>query len=460
MKKGLDPNVSKSRLSKRQKEDKELEELSAFFSQKTSRREARIEEQDLVARGARLRSIPRDIEHPLRLTRRDRSGSSHGSQPSDRSITVGEAEGVTRYSSSLPAVRDCESGSITRSRASDRLDSRSAWSQQYDDRPMDVVSGSSSLRRAQIRRNVTEVLGHTSGHLREFEPEVVAKAGSRPPEKSTDAAKGTCKDAAAQTDLSPRAQDKPPCPPPQRPDESQRLVDHVHDELRCDAFVPFTGNTRKTSQSPIFVGEERWPVSKVSRNAPHIEPEVEYPLFDEARILGGGITTTRVRDAGSFLYPPTQATERPGGHVEPTRPSTTYESQPRTNHRGNIPDKLGFENLREFIRRIEDEAAMSSREVGDGPALRYGESGPPVPLGPPVLSRVANFDGAGDTTVLPNRIWFTDEPVSLGPDLVGNSTPVSQTGFGRPTSLSLLDSYSMNRHVEYPRTARQPGNML
>jgi hypothetical protein len=197
----------------------------------------------------------------------------------------------------------------------------------------------------------------------------------------------------------------------------------------------------------------------MSRDAPHIEPEVECPRFDGVSHFSQGVMT-RLRDAGSFLYPPTQATEQLGGHIEPTRPNNTYESQPRTNHRGDISDKLGFENIEEFIRRIEDEAAIPSREVGDDLALRYGEFGLPVHLGAPMSSKGANFDGAYDTTVLPNRDWFADEPVSLTPGLVGGSTPFSRASFGRPTSRSLLESYYMNEHEEDPRTAWQHGSMF
>jgi hypothetical protein len=207
------------------------------------------------------------------------------------------------------------------------------------------------------------------------------------------------------------------------------------------------------------VGKQSWPVPKVSRDAPHIEPEVESPRFDGVSHFGQGITT-RLRDARSFLYPPTQRTQQLGGHIEPTRPNNTYESQPGTNLRGDIPDKPGLENIEEFIRRIEDETAIPPREVGDDPALRYGEIGLPIHSEPPMLFNVANFDGAGDTTVLPNRDWFADEPVSLTPGLVGRSTPFSQTSFGRPPSLSLLESYSMNEHEEYLRAAWQNGNMF
>ncbi|KAH6854430.1 hypothetical protein B0I37DRAFT_30285 [Chaetomium sp. MPI-CAGE-AT-0009] len=321
------------------------------------------------------------------------------------------------------------------------------------------MSGSCSSRRPRARYSVTtEVPDHTFRHRRESEPNVAAKAGKRLPKKSLGAIRGTCKDAAAQTDLSPKAMDKPQCHPPQRSDEPQKSVDYTQDNPRCSALLSSRDNMDKASQAPIFAGEQSLPVLKVSRNAPHVCPEVERHRFDGVDILGRGITTCP-RDAGSFLYPPIQPAKQLD-HVEPTRPNNTYESQPRTNHAGDIPERFGVENLEEFIRRIEDEAAMPLEETGDGPAFRYDEfemPGHPTPR-PPMLSRAANFDGAGDTTTMSSRDWFAVGPDLLTPDLVGDPASFSQPDFGRPTSLSLLDSYT--KHEEYPRTAWQHRNMF
>ncbi|KAK3299061.1 uncharacterized protein B0H64DRAFT_89495 [Chaetomium fimeti] len=458
-KSGSDLNASKSRLNKSQKEDRELEELSAFFSRKPSRREeTQAEEQEFADHDARLRSIPRDIEYPFRLTRHSRCGSSHGSQQSDGSITMGESGGIPRYSSSLPAARNRDSGSITRSRASDKLDTGSTWSQPYDNHQRDVISGSCSSRRARARRSITEVPDHTLRHHSGIEPKVAAKAGKRLPEGSLDAVRGTRKDAAAQTDLSPKARNTLPCQS-QRSDEFRRVVDHTRDEHRCNAVASSRENMEKASQVPIFVGEQGWLVPKVSRNAPHIEHEIECPRVEEVGILSRGVTT-RLRDAGSFLYPPIQPAERLG-HAEPTRPNNTYESQPRTNYADAIPESFGAENLEEFIRRIEDEAAMAPGETGDDPALRYGEvemPDHPTPR-PPMLSKAADFDATGDAIIMSNRDWFAAGSDLLTPDFIGDSASFSQTDFVRPTSLSLLESYPTAER-EYPRTVWQRGNMF
>jgi hypothetical protein len=136
----------------------------------------------------------------------------------------------------------------------------------------------------------------------------------------------------------------------------------------------------------------------------------------------------------------------------------TYPSHRQTDYLGGVPGNFGFENLEEFIRRIESEAAMPPEEVvDDGAALTrhgFGVLGCPESR-PLALSGVANFDGADDTAIMPNRAWLAWEPDLLAPASTGDSVPVAQEAdlAGR-TSVSMLEPYPIMRgQEEYPAAA-------
>ena len=448
-----EPNASKSKLSKSQKEDKELEELSAFFSRRTAHKDARAEERDLVDYGSHLRSGPRDTGSQFWPPDNGGRGSSHGSQQSYyRSIAIGEGEEMSRYSSSLPAIRSRDSGPPLRSRASKKPRGGSAWSEQYDDQAVGHESGSYYSGRARSGRSAPALVRDTLG---ESEPALAARAERRSHHKIRAVMRAaTCKDAAAQTDLTPRVADRNR-KQTRRPGEDWVTGNQSLDGVQYTTLASFRDNTQEASRPPIVMGGEAWPAPELPRYAPptHVEPDADYLRFEEGGVPGRDISAC-IPDAGPLLCPPNQTAEHLGSVSQPLNP---YRSHRVTDYLGGIAGNFGFENLEEFIRRIEGEAAMPpEKEVDDGATLtRHGFDVLSCPEPRPLaLSGVANFDGADDTAFMPSSAWFALEPDPLAPASAGNPYHVAQEAdlAGR-TSLSMLESYSMEDQEEYPAAA-------
>jgi hypothetical protein len=113
---------------------------------------------------------------------------------------------------------------------------------------------------------------------------------------------------------------------------------------------------------------------------------------------------------------------------------------------GNVSGNFGFENLEEFIRRIEGEAVLlPHEEVEDTWARRYSELDVleyPEPKSFP-LPQIANFVGPDDTAILSNRDWFALEGDLPAPIPAGDAARFAQNAsFPFTTSVSMLEPYA------------------
>lgn len=298
-----------------------------------------------------------------------------------------------------------------------------------------------------------------------------AEPARRSPKKARAALRGACKDAAAQTDLTPREEDRS-LQQPQRLDDT-RLAENqsLENRDRYNTVSPM----ENTQQAPQFSADRApdWAAPELSRYASHVEPDVGYQRFGEQAQMhgqGGRLTSirqafgetdmpscgpyTHVRETASLLHPPPLAVgyrNNGNGHLH------TYQSQ-QMDHPGTIPGNFGIENLEEFIRRIEGEAVLPHEEVADTWARPYSELevlkySEPRAL---ALPQIANFNGTDDTAILSNRDWFAlegDLPAPIPWFAQNVSVPP-------PTLGSMQEPYGREEQEGYQADTWQQRNMF
>jgi hypothetical protein len=121
-----------------------------------------------------------------------------------------------------------------------------------------------------------------------------------------------------------------------------------------------------------------------------------------------------------------------------------------------MPGNFGFENVEDFIRRVEGEAAMPlvQREDDRDWVLQHSKSGVSDwqrqrRLG---LGDVANLDGADDAAITFDRHWSQLETGLFPAASAGHSAPFhEEVGFDCLTSLSTQEPYLLQEQ-EGPAT--------
>ncbi len=410
-----EPHPSKSKLSKSQKEDKELEELTAFFSRRRPHGNPETKEYGFVDRGNHVRDGGHGAES---------HSSSRGSQRSSRSI----AEAAHRYSSSLPAIHNHSSGlgHSIRPQPPNRPKTGSAWSLHNEDQLGGGESEPYDSGIARSRHSATAVINDApKRHQRSQPVPAAAETDRSSPERRWGVRRGACKDAGAQTDLTPKA--------------GNRLVEQLQrlDKTCTARTLPVEDGkqhgiaeelVRDVSQFSGGRDVEDRPARGIPRYAPHDVPDVGHRPSEEIQSYGRGWDLLDRGEsfgerAGALLRwdsqdPAAESINRAGRH----------QDHYQVNNPGSIPGYGGSENLEEFIRRIEEEAAMPYGEVEDAWVLPEGEFGA---LGCP-RSHPLDFDGEGDAAFVSNRDLFSSRGGLLAPDVVPQ-----EAGFTCSTSLSM-----------------------
>lgn len=430
-----EPHASKSKLNRSQKEDKELEELSAFFSRKRPNDRAETREHSDADHGTHTPRAALDIE-----SRYGPSGhgcsSSHGSQRSCRSDT----RGVPRYPSSLPALKNHSSGRTPPGHPWIQQKSGSTWSQHSDNHNTMHESASFYSETAHSRDSTRAAARETLEQREKPKPALEAKAMIRSAESGWGVMRSTCKDAAAQTDWSPKAENM-------YTNQSQRLDgvhmtknQHLGTRPHSSLVSPRTA-TQGDLQLLVGRETEEWSVSGLPRCLAHVKSGVEgHPLcqiqnraiscdlLDSGQVpdktgtgvgplthLGGPTRIfhhgyTGEKDIGSFSGTQTMPIE----HMDCIdRQRDTNGAFHRTDYPGGIPGNFGLENLKEFIQRIEGEAEMPWERVEDGWTLPH-EPGHQEQR-QVVLAETVKFDEACDNVVMSSREWFPFETELLAP---------------------------------------------
>lgn len=209
-----------------------------------------------------------------------------------------------------------------------------------------------------------------------------------------------------------------------------------------------------------------WPDPEVSRYAPQFESESGYRYtgedaptyglgdssvvpqqrFGPSRIPPGSLSWY-TPEAGLLNYRALPADSLSNG----IQYLDTRKSDKMDNY-GGIPENFEFEDIEQFIRRIEDEAEVPRGQMGDNWASPYAELGVlDIPASQPLaVSEIAKFDRADDTAVMPERNWF-DLETTL-PEPTGNPGTLPQdASFTCPRTLSMLERYALVEREGYSR---------
>ena len=365
--------------------------------------------------------------------------SSRGSQRSSRSI----AEAAHRYSSSLSAINNHSSGlgPSSRPHPANRPKTGSAWSQQNEDQLGGDESESYYSRRAHSRHSATAIIRDAFKRHQKSEPAAAAEPDRSSLDRRWGARRGACKDAGAQTELTPKAGNGS-LGQLQRLDKARLArTPPVQDEKQHSVVKMLV---REVSQFPGGREAEDRPAPGLSRYAPHAVPDVGCRPFEEMQ------SYERVWDlldrgesfgerAGPLLRwdfrdPAAESINRANKH------NHTYEGHCRMEDPDSISGNVGLENLEEFIQRIEDEAAMPLGEVEDAWVLPEGEFGV---LGCPT-ARPLDFGGEADAEFVSSRGLFSSGGDLLAPYSTAISDAFSrEAGFACSTSLSMLEPYAL-----------------
>lgn len=463
-----EPHASKSKRNKSQKEDKELEELSAFFSRQMPKDKIEPREYSSRNHGTHSPHAPLNFE-PQYVPSSHGCSSSHGSQQTYRDNT----QGLPRYSSSLPALKDRDSGRAPPSRPRVQSKSDSTWSRNNDGHIVRHESASFYSERADSRHSMRTTARDTLVQHENLKPAAAASLKMRSPENGWAVMRSTCKDAAAQTDSFLKTKTT-------SSDQSQRL-DEVHMagarhlENRAQSSLAPPRASAQGGQKLLVDGQaEDWSVPRLPQCLTYVESDVERnalgqtlnhaaccdlldggqahgeegPVVDPVTHLGGTTQIfhnnyTNKRDLGSFSDTQAMATEL----MSCSRRRDTYRSFHRADYPGGISGDFRLENLEEFIQRIEGEVEITCGRVEDGWALPHDgchqEQRQAVP------AEATGFDGAYDTAVMPDRGWFPLETELFAPFPTAHASVLPQKAdITCPTSLAMLESYPLENQDE------------
>jgi len=451
-----EPRVPKSsKLTKSLKEDKELEEMSAFFSQRPYGARG-PPERDLGDPEKYSRGLPLDPEPRYSHGSPHRSYSARSSEPSFRHHAAESGELVPRPLSSLPTTKRQDSG-----RPRHTQNNGSAWSQEYDGRPIRAESESNYSRRARSRASGTSVARDT------FEPQETSKPGAAAepkrrfdPDNVQGVLRNTCRDAAAQTDPTPKR--------PRRHDDASTTRTRGPQNGRRDNTIvsPGAAATQDSPQLSTDRGVEVWPAARLSRHVTHAEPDVEcWETGQDSRRSGPGcdfpVTRRAVGETGLGVdtavglgyHEEVVATLPPLNHLSlldaqvdcaSGHPDAAGERE-WTGHPSNIMGNFGFENLEAFIQRIEGEAGISQGQLDQEWALPCGTSG--LRNGREPGRSALSLDGTHDKEVyddarMSSRDWFPSEAGLLGPGpAAGSPVFLGEAEGGWPMPRPVLEPY-------------------
>ncbi len=290
---------------------------------------------------------------------------------------------------------------------------------------------------ARSRHSATAVVKDALKRLEKPEPAAAAATTAEMDRSSLErrwgVRRGVCKDAGAQTDLTPKA--------------GNRLLGQLHELERArSARTPSVGDGKQHTIAEELVREvlqfsggreaEDRPARGLSRYAPHAVPDVGFRPFEEIQSYGRDWDLLDQRESfgerdgallsWDFQDPPAESINCASRH------NHTYEDHYRIENPGGIPENMGFENIEEFIQRIEDEAAMPHGEVEDAWSLPEGEFGAVSCPG----SRPLDFGGEGNAAPLSTRDLFSLRGHLLAPDSTAIPDEFSQkAGLLRPYPL-------------------------
>ncbi len=252
-------------------------------------------------------------------------------------------------------------------------------------------------------------------------------------------ARSTCKDAGAQTDLTPKAENRP-LEQSRGLDETRiARIQYTEEGRQQRSFAPFRAIAQEASQFSADRNAGDWAAPRLFRYTPHAVPDIGYQQSEGIQryerdwdLLASG---QRYGEMAGALSWESQALPAEGN-------IDAYEAHPRIKYTGNIPGNSGFEDLEQFIQRIEGEAAMP---VGDDWGLLDDELGvlgcrTPHLLAPPEGLNMESADGCG---LLPIRDSFAlvDGLSPLGLTGIPACFPQEEAVFARLTSPSVLEPY-------------------
>ncbi|KAL2182681.1 hypothetical protein L209DRAFT_599524 [Thermothelomyces heterothallicus CBS 203.75] len=426
-----DTPVTKSRLDRSRKEDKELEELSVFFSRGTCGKETRGERREFASHEREHDGVSRGLKLHFLPTQHERCRSFLSPQRSYSTISISQGEEVPRYSRSLPAVRSHDSGATPHDSSSEKARGGSAWSQQYVGQAVDLGPEASCSRRASSSHGAATFSGARSDRV------VEAEANS-PPQKVQNIRQRSRKDAAAQTESTPEEAERHSM-------QSRRLDDHgmVEDQTTNRGY-----RVQEASPLPIVRSRENWSAPEWRQNALSLERGSGFSLPDESEIPNRGF----------LLQSPGLPTEYQGS----TRQSLALAGHHQIDDYVDVPGNLGPENLEEFIRRIEQEAATISEQAAEHCVPFRSEFDMPSHLDrrPRAPSRAANLDEPNDAAFLPGKNWLSLEPDMLTLESGGHPDYCPGALSSRPKIGSLWGSSLREEQEEYPWTAWRVGRRL
>ncbi|KAK3311311.1 uncharacterized protein B0T15DRAFT_70667 [Chaetomium strumarium] len=369
--------------------------------------------------------------------RHDRHPSPYGSQCFYRSSTVRGVEGMSIHSSSLSVARSRGAEFHSLKRSSSKPKSWSSSLQRHGTHPAESEPRSYSSNKAGSG-NTTAVPGQPAKQLREREPAAAVSPKRYRFERARVIPGNTRKDAAAQTDFEITRKDG--FPEEQQPPKTDEAWMARNFPLETGCQHTAVKLLRDSTRSALQQSVERELLNrsalaprsfqyeaygKLPNDSGGVEHERQRYDVGDALLLGrsaegdatpgvgpsmhllDGDQTIRLDqsmdwDMGALLDPPRLLTEH---ERVVNREFDSHESSHETGNRHANPENLGVEDLEEFIKRIEAEAARSYGRVDDGLSFPYDRfdlvDGSELRRSP--LPEAADCSGANDTAILSSR---------------------------------------------------------
>ncbi|KAL2261148.1 hypothetical protein VTK26DRAFT_4644 [Humicola hyalothermophila] len=461
-----EPHMSKSRFSKSQKEDKEFEEISAFFSRNTSQMKYRDGPDDQKVHSLRSASV--DIEHYRSPRRYEACSSLRNSQSSHGSVSASGDERRLPRSISSERFQINEGVSPVRRSRSSRPRSSSAWPQCRD-----VHNGLESHHttgaQGPVVREIHQIC-HEAEATRTTERQVNHCSQVLGP---TEAAR---KDAGSQTDLVIGKEGKLPKAP--SPAEGKKRMSKDRHLIDKEDHRPVTSHeecTQGFAALPVYRELETWPAQKptmVERGCQHRQEAFNpdrrgYSTEDSGFPIKRGVIDAGSRSeirlsnrlghctGGRGMF----AGDHPvltTGYLGPT--SRLFEIDRGEQEYGNsktVRQDTGDENLEDFIRRIEGEAVATFGQGAQGNVAWVNVPNDFNVIGSPKFGSVERYEAGGYGDAYYQSVASNWDGLSWETDLLPangcDSTALYADGndFMFPDSAGIRESYPDAREEEY-----------
>lgn len=472
----------KSKISRSRKEDKELEELSAFFSRRTSHNMTEDEHRDLedrrnqYCRPVASKDLPRCC------------CTSHGSQISRSIRARSESERGSGRSSSVPTIVTLSAGHTARHRPSSKPQPYSMSSRQHDSHLAEDESRSCHSGRAHAGRGTSAATVDGRGHGGKSEIVKPPEFKTSHPREDRFVNRTVLKDAGAQTDLALGTEDTLLRKQLHAPERNRSLRDLGSEarEMRQDRGIRQRPNEDTDEPAQLSVGKgllDGWSALAAMQveHTTHNHPGTEhYRCGGDAGSYpaGGGsllgAQSQKERDIrGTYSFSPFPQSGQAGGFAHategdirapmdpppspmeehPSWPSQSFGAHESFHEAENLQtaqEEGGPENLEDFIARIEGEALLfSGQEKLWGVPDREVDLVDHLIAQPFGLPELVSHDGAGEVAMTARRNWFPLEP-DLVPHVALDDTAVFRAG-DRLTCPDLLAAgvpYSERREEE------------